>query len=129
MPDIDVDFGFERRGEVIEYVTQKYGKDKVMQIITFGTLQAKGVIRDVGRVMDLPYGFVDSIAKMVPAELGMTLDKALKQNPDMKKVYEEDDRVRKLIDMSRRLEGRRVSSSAPSLRKTWFPLQGRRTAL
>ena len=105
MPDIDVDFGFERRGEVIEYVTQKYGKDKVMQIITFGTLQAKGVIRDVGRVMDLPYGFVDSIAKMVPAELGMTLDKALKQNPDMKKVYEEDDRVRKLIDMSRRLEG------------------------
>ena len=89
MPDIDVDFGFERRGEVIEYVTQKYGKDKVMQIITFGTLQAKGVIRDVGRVM----------------ELGMTLDKALKQNPDMKKVYEEDDRVRKLIDMSRRLEG------------------------
>ena len=76
-----------------------------MQIITFGTLQAKGVIRDVGRVMDLPYGFVDSIAKMVPAELGMTLDKALKQNPDMKKVYEEDDRVRKLIDMSRRLEG------------------------
>ncbi len=105
MPDIDVDFGFERRGEVIDYVTQKYGKDKVMQIITFGTLQAKGVIRDVGRVMDLPYGFVDSIAKMVPAELGMTLDKALKQNPDMKKVYEEDDRVRKLIDMSRRLEG------------------------
>ena len=105
MPDIDVDFGFERRGEVIDYVTQKYGKDRVMQIITFGTLQAKGVIRDVGRVMDLPYGFVDSIAKMVPAELGMTLDKALKQNPDMKKVYEEDDRVRKLIDMSRRLEG------------------------
>ena len=105
MPDIDVDFGFERRGEVIDYVTQKYGPDKVMQIITFGTLQAKGVIRDVGRVMDLPYGFVDSIAKMVPAELGMTLDKALKQNPDMKKVYEEDDRVRKLIDMSRRLEG------------------------
>ena len=105
MPDIDVDFGFERRGEVIEYVTQKYGKDRVMQIITFGTLQAKGVIRDVGRVMDLPYGFVDSIAKMVPAELNMTLDKALKQNPDLKKAYEEDDRIRKLIDMSRRLEG------------------------
>ena len=105
MPDIDVDFGFERRGEVIDYVTNKYGRDRVMQIITFGTLQAKGVIRDVGRVMDLPYGFVDSIAKMVPAELGMTLDKALRQNPDLKKVYEEDDRIRKLIDMSRRLEG------------------------
>ena len=105
MPDIDVDFGFERRGEVIDYVTEKYGRDKVMQIITFGTLAAKGVIRDVGRVMDLPYGFVDGISKMVPAELNMTLDKALKQNPDFKKAYEEDDRIRKLIDMSRRLEG------------------------
>ena len=105
MPDIDVDFGFERRGEVIDYVTQKYGRDKVMQIITFGTLAAKGVIRDVGRVMDLPYGFVDSISKMVPAELNMTLDKALKQNPELKKAYEEDERIHKLIDMSRRLEG------------------------
>ena len=105
MPDIDVDFGFERRGEVIDYVTEKYGRDKVMQIITFGTLAAKGVIRDVGRVMDLPYGFVDGISKMVPAELNMTLDKALTQNPDLKKAYEEDDRIRKLIDMSRRLEG------------------------
>ena len=105
MPDIDVDFGFERRGEVIDYVTRKYGPDKVMQIITFGTLAAKGVIRDVGRVMDLPYGFVDSIAKMVPAELNMTLEKALKQNPDLRKAYEEDDRIRKLIDMSKKLEG------------------------
>ncbi len=105
MPDIDVDFGFERRGEVIDYVTRKYGPDKVMQIITFGTLAAKGVIRDVGRVMDLPYGFVDSIAKMVPAELNMTLEKALRQNPDLRKAYEEDDRIRKLIDMSKKLEG------------------------
>ena len=105
MPDIDVDFGFERRGEVIDYVTKKYGPDKVMQIITFGTLAAKGVIRDVGRVMDLPYGFVDSIAKMVPAELNMTLEKALKQNPDLRKAYEEDERIQKLIDMSRKLEG------------------------
>ena len=105
MPDIDVDFCFERRGEVIDYVTNKYGRDKVMQIITFGTLAAKGVIRDVGRVMDLPYGFVDGISKMVPAELNMTLDKALVQNPDLKKAYEEDDKIRKLIDMSRRLEG------------------------
>ena len=105
MPDIDVDFCFERRGEVIKYVTEKYGDDKVMQIITFGTLAAKGVIRDVGRVMDLPYGFVDSISKMVPAELNMTLDKALVQNPELKKAYEEDERIHKLIDMSRRLEG------------------------
>ena len=105
MPDIDVDFGFERRGEVIDYVTRKYGRDRVMQIITFGTLAAKGVIRDVGRVMDLPYGFVDSISKMVPAELNMTLEKALNQNPELKKAYEEDERIHRLIDMSKRLEG------------------------
>ena len=105
MPDIDVDFAFERRGEVIDYVTQKYGKDRVMQIITFGTMAARGVIRDVGRVMDLPYGFVDSISKMVPQELGITLEKALKQSPDLRKSYESDERVHKLIDMSLRLEG------------------------
>ena len=105
MPDIDVDFGFERRGEVIDYVTRKYGKDRVMQIITFGTMAARGVIRDVGRVMDLPYGFVDSISKMVPQELGITLEKALKMSPDLRGTYEKDDRVHKLIDMSLRLEG------------------------
>ena len=105
MPDIDVDFAFERRGEVIDYVTEKYGKDRVMQIITFGTMAARGVIRDVGRVMDLPYGFVDSISKMVPQELGITLEKALKQSPDLRASYEKDDRVHKLIDMSLRLEG------------------------
>ena len=105
MPDIDVDFCFERRGEVIDYVTRKYGKDRVMQIITFGTMAARGVIRDVGRVMDLPYGFVDSIAKMVPQELNITLEKSLKQSPDLRKAYEGDDRVHKLIDMSLRLEG------------------------
>ena len=105
MPDIDVDFCFERRQEVIDYVTRKYGKDKVVQIITFGTLAAKGVLRDVGRVMDLPYAFVDSISKMVPAELGITLEKALKMNPEMRSAYEKDDRIRRLIDMSMRLEG------------------------
>ena len=105
MPDIDVDFCFERRQEVIDYVTRKYGKDRVTQIITFGTLAAKGVIRDVGRVMDLPYGFVDSIAKMVPNELNITLDKALQQNPELKAAYEKDERITKLIDMARRLEG------------------------
>ncbi len=105
MPDIDVDFGFERRQEVIDYVTEKYGKDRVMQIITFGTMAARGVIRDVGRVMDLPYGFVDNIAKMVPNELGITLDKALTANPELIKAYEGDERIKRLVDMSRRLEG------------------------
>ncbi len=81
MPDIDVDFCFERRQEVIDYVVRKYGKDRVVQIVTFGTLAARGVIRDVGRVMDLPYSVVDSIAKMVPNELNITIDKALVENP------------------------------------------------
>ena len=105
MPDIDVDFCFERRQEVIDYVVRKYGKDRVVQIVTFGTMAARGVIRDVGRVMDLPYAFVDSIAKMVPTELNITLDKALKMNPEFKKLYQEDEQVKELIDMSRRLEG------------------------
>lgn len=105
MPDIDIDFCFERRQEVIDYVVRKYGKDRVVQIVTFGTLAAKGVIRDVGRVMDLPYAFVDSIAKMVPQELNMTLEKALKMNPELRKSYENDPQVHELIDMSMRLEG------------------------
>ena len=105
MPDIDVDFCFERRQEVIDYVGRKYGADRVVQIVTFGTMAARGVIRDVGRVMDLPYAFVDSIAKMVPTELNITLDKALKMNPEFKKLYQEDEQVKELIDMSRRLEG------------------------
>ncbi len=105
MPDIDVDFCFERRQEVIDYVVEKYGSDRVVQIVTFGTMAAKGVIRDVGRVMDLPYAFVDSIAKMIPKELNITLDRALSMNPELKKLYQEDDQVRELIDMSKRLEG------------------------
>ena len=105
MPDIDVDFCYERRQEVIDYVVRKYGKDRVVQIVTFGTLAARGVIRDVGRVMDLPYAFVDSIAKMIPQELNITIDKALKMNPELRKSYESDEQVKYLIDMSRRLEG------------------------
>ena len=105
MPDIDVDFCYERRQEVIDYVVRKYGKDRVVQIVTFGTLAARGVIRDVGRVMDLPYAFVDSIAKMIPQELNITIDKALKMNPELRKSYESDGQVKYLIDMSRRLEG------------------------
>ncbi len=105
MPDIDVDFCFERRQEVIDYVGRKYGADKVVQIVTFGTLAAKGVIRDVARVMDLPYAFADSIAKMIPMELNMTLDRALELNPELRKLYEQDEQVKYLIDMCKRLEG------------------------
>lgn len=105
MPDIDIDFCFERRQEVIDYVGRKYGAEKVVQIVTFGTLAAKGVIRDVGRVMDLPYAYVDSLAKMIPNELNITIDKALQMNPELRKLYEGDEQVKELIDMSRRLEG------------------------
>ena len=105
MPDIDVDFCFERRQEVIDYVVEKYGKDRVVQIVTFGTLAAKGVVRDVGRVLDLPYAKCDTIAKMIPGDLGMTLEKALKASPDLRNAYNEDEEVKYLIDMSMRLEG------------------------
>ncbi|MFR1039822.1 MAG: hypothetical protein ACLSE4_13885 [Clostridium sp.] len=107
MPDIDIDFCFERRQEVIDYVVEKYGKDQVVQIVTFGTLAAKGVVRDVGRVLDLPYARCDAIAKMIPGDLGMTLEKALTSTVRIcEKLYENDDAgARYLIDMSRRLEG------------------------
>ena len=105
MPDIDVDFCFERRQEVIDYVGRKYGADKVVQIVTFGTMAAKGVIRDVGRVMDLPYAYVDSIAKMVPNELNITLERALELNPEFRNLYKTDEQVHYLIDMCKRLEG------------------------
>ena len=105
MPDIDVDFCMERRGEVIEYVIEKYGKEKVSQIVTFGTLAAKGVIRDVGRVLDMPYAEVDAIAKMIPNELNITLEKALKMNPMLKESYDNNPQIKYLIDMSMRLEG------------------------
>lgn len=105
MPDIDVDFCIERRQEVIDYVGRKYGKDHVAQIVTFGTLKAKGVIRDVGRVLDMPYAQCDSIAKMIPNDLHMTLELALKQNKELKALYDTDAEVKYLIDMSMRLEG------------------------
>ncbi|MBP3819137.1 MAG: DNA polymerase III subunit alpha [Butyrivibrio sp.] len=105
MPDIDVDFEYERRQDVIDYVTEKYGADKVVQIITFGTLAAKGVIRDVARVMDLPYSYGDQIAKMIPNELNITLEKALSMNPELRTQYETDETVHKLIDMCKKLEG------------------------
>ena len=105
MPDIDVDFCFERRQEVIDYVRRKYGDDCVVQIVTFGTLAARGVIRDVGRVLDMPYAQVDTIAKMIPQELNITIDKALGMNPEFRKAYEEQDDIHRLIDLAKRLEG------------------------
>lgn len=105
MPDIDVDFCFERRQEVIDYVVRKYGKEQVVQIVTFGTMSARMVIRDVGRALDLPYATVDMIAKMIPNELNITIDKALQMNRELKEVYEQDGQIKRLIDMSKKLEG------------------------
>jgi DNA polymerase-3 subunit alpha len=105
MPDIDVDFCERRRGEVIEYVTRKYGRENVSQIITFGTMKAKAVVRDVGRVLDMPYADVDRIAKQIPPALDMTLDKALTENPVLRKMQEDDPRVKDVLDMGKRLEG------------------------
>ena len=105
MPDIDIDFCYERRQEVIDYVIEKYGADKVSQIITFGTMKAKAAIRDVGRALNMTYQEVDVIAKMVPFDLKMTIDKAIDLNPDLRDRYEEDIRVKNLIDMSKALEG------------------------
>ncbi len=105
MPDIDIDFCYERRPEVIEYVMQKYGRDRVVQIVTFGTLAARGVIKDVGRALDMPYSKTDAIAKMVPMDLGITIDKALEANVEFKELYESDPEVKYLIDTCKRLEG------------------------
>jgi len=105
LPDIDIDFCYERRGEVIDYVVQKYGKDNVAQIITFGTMQARAVVRDVGRVMNIPYADVDRIAKLIPAELDMCLEKALDVEPELAKLYKTNSQIRQLIDTSKVLEG------------------------
>lgn len=105
MPDIDIDFCYERRQEVIDYVIGKYGEDRVAQIITFGTMAARAAIRDVGRALNIPYGDVDRIAKMVPMEIGMTIEKALERNPELKALYQEDNDARELIDMAKKLEG------------------------
>ncbi len=124
MPDIDSDFDYERRGEVIDYVARKYGHDHVSQIITFGTLAAKAVIRDVGRVLDISYSRTDQISKMVPAALDMTIDKALSINPELKSAYDEDESVRRMIDIARRLEGmpRHASTHAAGVLITARPV-------
>ena len=105
MPDIDVDFCMNRRGEVIDYVTRKYGREQVAQIITFNTMAAKAAIKDCGRALDMPYGDVDRIAKLVPATVGMTLDKAMEEVPDLQKLYDNDQVIRELLDTAKKLEG------------------------
>ncbi|MFH1878979.1 MAG: DNA polymerase III subunit alpha [Candidatus Omnitrophota bacterium] len=127
MPDIDIDFCFERRGEVIDYVIEKYSKEHVAQIITFGSMLAKGVIRDVGRVMNMPYSDVDKIAKLVPNDLGITIERALEIEPELKEKYENDPMIRQLIDTSRRLEGlnRHASTHAAGVVISDKPLQKR----
>ena len=124
MPDIDCDFDYERRGQVIDYVRSRYGADHVAQIITFGTMAAKAVIRDVGRVMGLGYQQTDAIAKMVPFELNITLERALKVNPEMRRAYENDPAVKRLIDMARKLEGmpRNASTHAAGVLITADPV-------
>ena len=105
MPDIDIDFCMNRRGEVIEYVTRKYGREQVAQIITFNTMAAKAAIKDVGRALDMPYGEVDRIAKMVPATIGITIEQALKDSPQLQEAYDKEPQVRELVDTARKLEG------------------------
>ena len=130
LPDFDIDFCIEGRDRVMEYVTQRYGQEKVAQIITHGTMAAKAVVRDVGRVLDHPYGYVDKIAKLIPFELDMTLDKALEQEPALRERYEKEEDVRALIDMARALEGLARSAGkhaagvviAPSALTDFMPL-------
>lgn len=105
MPDFDVDFCYERRGEVIDYVTRKYGADHVSQIITFGTMAARMVIRDVGRVLDVPYAQTDQLAKMIPFEIHITIEKALEQNRELKELYDTDETTKKVLDVAMGLEG------------------------
>jgi len=132
MPDFDIDFCYERRGEVIDYVTEKYGRERVAQIITFGTMAARAVVRDVGRAMDLSYAETDRIAKLIPEELKMTIDKALDQEPRLKAMMENDARVEKLIRIARKLEGlsRHASTHAAGVviakedLVNYVPLQG-----
>lgn len=119
MPDFDVDFCYERRGEVIEYVARKYGADHVSQIITFGTMSAKSVIRDVGRVLDVPYSEVDKIAKMIPFEVHMTIDKALEQNRELKETYETNETVKRIIDIAKGLEGMPRNASTHACRSSY----------
>ena len=131
MPDIDIDFCYERRGEVLQYVVDKYGTDRVAQIITFGTLAARAAVRDVGRALGIPYGDVDRIAKLIPRELGITLEKALLQSKELQEIYNQDSQIKNLIDLAKGIEGmpRNASTHAagvvigPDELQKYVPLQ------
>lgn len=123
MPDFDVDFCYERRSEVIDYVIEKYGSDHVAQIVTFGTMAARAAVRDVGRVLGMPYNDVDTVAKLIPRELGITIDKALKSS-DLRALYENDENVRRLIDLSRKVEGMPRHASTPCGGRSYNPRHG-----
>ena len=119
MPDFDVDFSDEKREKVIEYVSNKYGADHVSQIITFGTMSARMVIRDVGRVLDYPYADTDKLAKMIPNELHITISKALEQNRELRELYERDETIHKLLDISMALEGMPRQASTHACRNSY----------
>lgn len=120
MPDFDVDFSDEKRQEVIDYVTRKYGKDHVSQIITFGTMAAKMVIRDVARVLDYPYSEADTLAKMIPNEIHITIKKALEENRELKDRYETDEETRKILDIAMALEGMPRQASTHACRSSYY---------
>ena len=120
MPDFDVDFCYEKRNKVIEYVSNKYGYDHVSQIITFGTMAAKMVIRDVARVLDVPYSEADSLAKMIPNELHITIKKALEQNKELRDRYEADETVKKVLDIAMGLEGMPRQASTHACRSSYY---------
>ena len=119
MPDFDVDFCYERREEVIDYVSRKYGHDHVSQIITFGTMSARMVIRDVGRVLDYPYSQTDKLAKMIPNELHITIKKAMEQNRELRELYEDDETVRNILNISMALEGMPRQASTHACRSCY----------
>ena len=119
MPDFDVDFCYEHRQDVIDYVSRKYGHDHVSQIITFGTMSARMVIRDVSRVLDVPYSEADTLAKMIPNELHITIKKALDQNVELRNLYENDERIHKFLDVSMALEGMPKNTSTHACRGSY----------
>ena len=126
MPDFDVDFCYERRPEVIDYVCRKYGRDHVSQIITFGTMAARMVIRDVGRALDIPYAEVDKLAKMIPNELHITIKKALEQNRELANLYENDEQTKKILDIAMGLEGMPRQASTHACRSSYYKRPGYR---
>ena len=131
MPDIDTDFCYEKRQQVLDYIINRYGQEKVAQIITFGTLQARAAVRDVGRALEMPYSMVDNVAKLIPRDLGITLERALEASNELRSLYENDTNIKRLIDLAQSVEGMPRNSGthaagvviAPDDLKKYVPLQ------